>query len=91
MHCLSVGLPCQCYIFYKLIILSYIHLMLILYIIVYSVNICIIDSFYIAWLFLLTPASAVIMNSMLHSLYWSIHTKDESKRGTAFAFILGVN
>ena len=24
----------------------------------------------------------------LHSLYWSIHTKDESKRGTAFAFIL---
>ena len=37
-----------------------------------------------------------IMNSMklvipLHSLYWSIHTKDESKRGTAFAFIFGVN
>ena len=33
------------------------------------------------------------MNSMklvitLHSLYWSIHTKDESKRGSAFAFIL---
>ena len=27
----------------------------------------------------------------LHSLYWSIHTKDESKRGTAFAFIIGVN
>ena len=27
----------------------------------------------------------------LHLLYWSIHTKDESKRGTAFAFILGVN
>ena len=27
----------------------------------------------------------------LHSLYWSIHTKDESKRGTAFAFIFGVN
>ena len=25
------------------------------------------------------------------SLYWSIHTKDESKRGTAFAFIFGVN
>ena len=24
-------------------------------------------------------------------LYWSIHTKDESKRGTAFAFIFGVN
>ena len=23
--------------------------------------------------------------------YWSIHTKDESKRGTAFAFIFGVN
>ena len=37
-----------------------------------------------------------IMNSMklvipLHSLYWSIHTKDESKRGSAFAFIFGVN
>ena len=36
------------------------------------------------------------MNSMklvipLHSLYWSIHTKDESKRRTAFAFIFGVN
>ena len=27
----------------------------------------------------------------LRSLYWSIHTKDESKRGTAFAFIFGVN
>ena len=27
----------------------------------------------------------------LHSLYWSIHTKDESKCGTAFAFIFGVN
>ena len=26
-----------------------------------------------------------------HSLYWSIHTKDESKRGTVFAFIFGVN
>ena len=25
------------------------------------------------------------------SLYWSIHTKDESKRGTTFAFIFGVN
>ena len=36
------------------------------------------------------------MNSMklvipLQLLYWSIHTKDESKRGTAFAFIFGVN
>ena len=36
------------------------------------------------------------LNSMelvipLHSLYWSIHTKDESKRGIAFAFIFGVN
>ena len=28
---------------------------------------------------------------LLHSLYWSIHTKVESKRGTAFAFIFGVN
>ena len=27
----------------------------------------------------------------LHWLCWSIHTKDESKRGTAFAFIFGVN
>ena len=27
----------------------------------------------------------------LHWLYWSIHTKDESKRGSAFAFIFGVN
>ena len=27
----------------------------------------------------------------LHSLYWSIHTKDESKRETAFASIFGVN
>ena len=39
----------------------------------------------------------LLMNSMmklvipLHSLYWSIHTKDESKRGTMFAFIFGVN
>ena len=37
-----------------------------------------------------------LMNSMklvilLHSLYWSIHTIDESKRGTAFAFIFGAN
>ena len=37
-----------------------------------------------------------LMNSMklvipLHSLYWSIHTKDESKCETAFAFIFGVN
>ena len=37
-----------------------------------------------------------IMNSMklvipLGSLYWSIHTKDESKRCSAFAFICGVN
>ena len=36
------------------------------------------------------------LNSMklvvpLQSLYWSIRTKDESKRGTAFAFIFGVN
>ena len=27
---------------------------------------------------------------LLRSLYWSIHTKDERKRGTAFAFIFGV-
>ena len=43
-----------------------------------------------------TNKEAKSMNSMklvilLHSLYWSIHTKDESKRGTAFAFIFGVN
>ena len=28
---------------------------------------------------------------LLHSLYWSIHTKDESKREIVFAFIFGVN
>ena len=38
----------------------------------------------------------IFMNSTklvipLCSLYWSIHTKDESKRGSAFAFIIGVN
>ena len=43
----------------------------------------------------LTPTD-LFMNSMklvipLHLLYWSIHTKDESKRGSAFAFIFGVN
>ena len=27
---------------------------------------------------------------LLHSLYWSFHTKDETKRGTAFAFLLGL-
>ena len=42
------------------------------------------------------PSLACRVNSMklvisLHSLYWSIHTKDESKRGIAFAFIFGVN
>ena len=41
-------------------------------------------------------ATILVMNSMklvipLRTLYWSIHTKDESKRGTAFAFIFGVN
>ena len=46
-----------------------------------------------AWRFL---QAELTMNSMklvipLHSLYWSIHTKDESKRGIAFAFIFGVN
>ena len=45
---------------------------------------------------LLDKIKSVNMNSMkvvipLRSLYWSIHTKDESKRGTAFAFIFGVN
>ena len=45
---------------------------------------------------LVTLLNTQFMNSMklvisLHSLYWSIHTKDESKRGTAFAFIFGVN
>ena len=44
----------------------------------------------------LTTFAVYDMSSMklvipLHSLYWSIHTKDESKRGTAFAFIFGVN
>ena len=42
------------------------------------------------------PIKSHRVNSMelvipLDSLYWSIHTKDESKRGTAFAFIFGVN
>ena len=44
----------------------------------------------------LADEDATSMNSMklvipLHSLYWSIHTKDESKRETAFAIIFGVN
>ena len=47
-------------------------------------------------IFYSTLLSIVIMNSMklvipLHPVYGSIHTKDESKRGTAFAFIFGVN
>ena len=51
-----------------------------------------ISSFYFMWM----SVSAKIMNSTklvipLHSLYWSIHTKDESKRRIAFAFIFGVN
>ena len=38
----------------------------------------------------------LFMNSMklviaLHLSFWSIHTKDESKRETAFAFNFGVN
>ena len=37
-----------------------------------------------------------VMNAMklvnpLHSLYWSIHTKDKSKHRSTFAFIFGVN
>ena len=40
--------------------------------------------------------SMLIINSIklvipLHLLYWSIHTKNESKCRTAFAFIFGVN
>ena len=51
-----------------------------------------ITAIYVALLF----TEMYFMNSMklvipLHSLYWSIHTKDESKHGTAFAFIFGVN
>ena len=43
-----------------------------------------------------TVTEAYNMNSMklvipLRSMYWSIHTKDESRCGTAFAFIFGVN
>ena len=39
---------------------------------------------------------ALNMNSMKlavpsHSLFWSIHSKDESKRGNVFAFIFDVN
>ena len=42
--------------------------------------------------FLILAGSAFSPNTIragnqLHSLYWSIHTKDESKRETAFAFI----
>ena len=54
--------------------------------------------FYLHYFFVhfFLPPTLHIMNSMklvvpLQSLYWSIHTKDESKRGTAFAFIFGVN
>ena len=55
------------------------------------------DIFIICICICIWPAKCLqIMNSMkfvipLHSLYWSIHTKDENKRGTAFAFIFGVN
>ena len=38
-----------------------------------------------------TPVNSMKLVILLHSLYWSSHTKDESKRGTAFAFIFGVN
>ena len=46
--------------------------------------------------FLTLAGSGILPNMIravnrLHSLYWSIHTKDESKRETAFAFIFGVN
>ena len=41
--------------------------------------------------FLKQHMNSTILVIPLHSLYWSIHTKDESKRGTAFAFIFGVN
>ena len=42
--------------------------------------------------FINDPCKGNLLASIeLHSLYWSIHTKDESKRGTAFAFIFGVN
>ena len=41
-------------------------------------------------------AKQIIMNYLklvipLHSLYWSVHAKDETKHGMAFAFIFGVN
>ena len=47
-------------------------------------------------MYLSCPKQPVSMNYMklaipLHSLHWSIHTKDESKHGTAFAFTFGVN
>ena len=38
-----------------------------------------------------TRISSMKLVIPLHSLKWSVHTKDESKRGTAFAFIFGVN
>ena len=37
------------------------------------------------------PNMIRVVKARLHSLYWSIHTKDESKRDSAFAFIFGVN
>ena len=52
-------------------------------------------SYRMEWLLRITLIHTC-MNSMklvilFHSLYWPIHTKDESKRGIAFAFIFGVN
>ena len=35
--------------------------------------------------------SFIPWNLSFHSLYWSIHTKDESKSWTMFAFIFGLN
>ena len=48
------------------------------------------------YIWLTEVSRGLTMNSMklvipLHSMYWSIHTKDESKRRTVFAFIFGVN
>ena len=43
------------------------------------------------WLKYALHVNSMKLVILLPLLYWSIHTKDESKRGTAFAFIFGVN
>ena len=49
------------------------------------------QGFYNIWLIGIQGMNSMKLVIPLHSLCWSIHTKDESKRGSAFAFIFGVN